>query len=84
MFFLKRSFTPLCNYTHLTTTTQECSVLTMTTTNKKRLTLFINPDVIKQARVQAIVEELTLTAFIEKILVKYLPKEIVIKKPESK
>jgi hypothetical protein len=51
----------------------------MTTTNKQRLTLFITPDVIKQAKVQAIIEELTLTAFIEKVLVKYLPKEIVIK-----
>lgn len=56
----------------------------MTTTNKQRLTLFINPDVIKQAKVQAIVEELTLTAFIEKTLVTYLPKEIIIKKPENR
>lgn len=56
----------------------------MTINNKQRLTLFINPDVIKQAKVQAIVEELTLTAFIEKTLVSYLPKEIVIKKSENR
>ena len=53
----------------------------MTTTNKQRLTLFINPAIIKQAKVQAIVEELTLTAFIEKVLTTYLPQEIIIKKP---
>ena len=64
----------------MTSTTHSCTVLTMTTTNKHRLTLFINPDIIKQAKVQAIVEELTLTAFIEKVLTTYLPKEIVIKK----
>lgn len=56
----------------------------MTNINKRRLTLFINPDVIKQARVQAIIEELTLTAFIEKVLVQYLPKEIIIKKSQIK
>lgn len=69
----------------MTSTTHRCNVLSMTTNNnKQRLTLFINPDVIKQAKVQAIVEELTLTAFIEKTLVTYLPKEIVIKKPENR
>jgi len=52
----------------------------MTSTKKQRLTLFLSPETIKQAKVQAIVEELTLTAFIEKVLVKYLPKEIIIKK----
>ncbi|KKP81689.1 MAG: hypothetical protein UR84_C0018G0001, partial [candidate division WS6 bacterium GW2011_GWD1_35_594] len=54
--------------TYLTTTTYECTVLSMTTTNKQRLTLFINPAIIKQAKAQAIVEELTLTAFVEKSL----------------
>jgi len=56
----------------------------MTTTNKQRLTLFINPAIIKQARVQAIVEESTLTHFVEKALVAYLPQEIIIKKPENR
>lgn len=55
----------------------------MTSTNKQRLTLFINPDVIKKAKVQAIVEELTLTAFVEKTLSTYLPKEIIIKNLET-
>jgi len=70
--------------TYLTTTTYECTVLSMTTTNKQRLTLFINPAIIKQAKAQAIVEELTLTAFVEKSLITYLPKETIIKKPESR
>ncbi len=56
----------------------------MTTINKRRLTLFINPAIIKQARAQAIVEELTLTRFVEKALIKYLPTETIIKKPESR
>ncbi len=68
----------------MTSTTHRCAILSMTINNKQRLTLFINPDVIKQAKVQAIVEELTLTAFIEKTLVSYLPTEIVIKKPENR
>jgi len=68
----------------LTTTTHSCTILSMTTTNKQRLTLFINPAIIKQARVQAIVEESTLTHFVEKALVAYLPQEIIIKKPENR
>lgn len=55
----------------------------MAKNKKQRVTLFINPDIIKQAKVQAILEELTLTAFIEKLLLSYLPKEIVIEKPEN-
>ena len=48
--------------------------------NKQRLTLFINPALTKHARAQAIVEDLTLTALVEKALIGYLPKETVIKK----
>jgi hypothetical protein len=55
-----------------------------TTTNKikQRITLFINPSIIKQAKAQAVVEELTLTNLVEKALSKYLPKVTVIKKTE--
>jgi hypothetical protein len=56
----------------------------MATNSKQRLTLFINPDVIKQAKVQAILEESTLAAFIEEAVLAYLPKEIVIKKPGNR
>jgi hypothetical protein len=52
----------------------------MTTNHKQRLTLFMNPDITKHARAQAIVEGLTLTALVERALVKYLPRETVIKK----
>lgn len=56
----------------------------MTTSNKKRLTLFINPQLLKHARAEAIIEDLSLTALIEKALIAYLPKEIVIKKDDIK
>ncbi len=52
----------------------------MTTDNKQRVTLFINPALTKQARAQAVVEEISLSALIERALVKYLPKETVIRK----
>ncbi len=56
----------------------------MTTNKKQRITLFINPAIVKHARAQAVIEELTLTNLVEKALIKYLPKEIVIKKSEIK
>jgi hypothetical protein len=52
----------------------------MTILKKQRVTLFLHPSIVKHARTQAIVEELTLTALVEKALIKYLPKETVIKK----
>ena len=52
----------------------------MSTSNKQRVTLFINSSLIKQARAEAVVEELTLTSLVEKSLIAYLPKVTVIKK----
>ncbi len=52
----------------------------MTTNDKQRATLFLNPDLLKHAKAQAVIEELSLTALIETALIKYLPKETVIKK----
>jgi hypothetical protein len=52
------------------------------TTNKKRLTLFLNPLLIKHARAQAVIDGSTLTSLIKKALISYLPEEIVIKKSE--
>lgn len=54
----------------------------MATNTKQRITLFLHPALIKHARAQAVIEELTLTSLVEKALIKYLPKEIVIKKPD--
>jgi hypothetical protein len=54
----------------------------MTTYKKQRLTLFINPAVAKHAKAQAIVEDTSLTALVEKALIRYLPKETIIKKAE--
>ncbi len=51
----------------------------MTTTTKKRITLFLSMSIVKRARIQAIVEDLTLTKLIEKALLIYLPKETSIR-----
>ena len=56
----------------------------MITNDKQRVTIFINPSIAKHAKAQAVVEELSLTNFIEKALINYLPKETVIKKAEIK
>lgn len=55
---------------------------TITTTSKQRITLFLNPSIAKHARAQAVIEELTLTALMEKALISYLPKEIILKKED--
>ncbi len=52
------------------------------TTSKQRLTLFLNPSIVKHARAQAIVEDSTLTKLVEKALINYLPPVTIIKKPE--
>lgn len=55
---------------------------TLVTKNiKQRVTLFVNPSILKHAKAQAVVDDLSLTALVEKALVKYLPKETVIRKP---
>ena len=58
------------------------SMTTSTSIQKHRLTLFINPLIVKHARAQAIIEDITLTRLVEKALIDYLPKEIIIKKPQ--
>ena len=50
---------------------------------KQRVTLFVNPAILKHAKAQAIVDETTLTALVEKALVNYLPKKTVIKKLQT-
>ena len=55
----------------------------MTTGVKQRVTLFINPDLLKHAKAQAVIEDKTLTFLIEKALAKYLPDEIKIVKPKN-
>lgn len=53
---------------------------TMTTNDTKRTTLFLNPNILKHAKAQAVIEEISLTTLIEKSLIKYLPEQTVIKK----
>ena len=50
-----------------------------TISTKRRVTIFMHPSITKQARAQAIIEDLTLTRLIEKALLQYLPKETVLK-----
>lgn len=64
----------------MTSTTTTCSILSMTTIKKQRVTLFLNPSISKHAKAQAIVEDMTLTMLVEKALISYLPKETIIKK----
>jgi len=52
----------------------------MTTNNKQRVTLFLNPSLLKYAKAQAVIEECSLTVLAEKALLKYLPKETIIRK----
>ncbi|HRY82737.1 MAG TPA: hypothetical protein P5232_03510 [Candidatus Moranbacteria bacterium] len=52
----------------------------MTTSNKKRVTLFIDLKLLKCAKTQAIVEDISLTALTEKALIKYLPKKTLVRK----
>ena len=52
----------------------------MSTNTKQRVTIFIHPALVKQARAQAVAEDSTLTDLVEKALIKYLPQETVIKK----
>ena len=47
---------------------------------QQRVTLFLNPNLLKHAKAQAIVDEISLTALVERALSKYLPKEIILKK----
>ena len=54
----------------------------MTKIKKQRVTLFLNPGLLKQAKAQAVIDDLSLTALIEKSLVKHLPKETVIRKAD--
>jgi hypothetical protein len=52
----------------------------MTTIFKQRVTLFLNPNILKHARAEAILAEISLTSLVERALINYLPKETVIKK----
>jgi len=54
----------------------------MTSNDKQRVTLFLNPKLLIHAKAQAVIEDITLTDLVQKALVGYLPKETIIKKIE--
>lgn len=56
----------------------------MATTNKQRVTLFLNSQLLKHAKAQAVMEDESLTSLVERALIKYLPKETIIKKIDAK
>jgi len=72
----------MCIYCSLTSSLTSCSIAIMTSDDKRRVTIFIHPAIVKHARAQAVVEEITLTELVEKALDNYLSPEIIIKKPE--
>ncbi len=51
-------------------------------TTSQRVTLFLKPALLKQARAQAVVDEVTLTSLVEKALISYLPVVTAISKIE--
>jgi len=55
-----------------------------TTIGKQRITLFMNPPIITQAKAQAIIDKVTLTELVEKALLTYLPKVTIIKKIDTR
>jgi len=54
----------------------------MTSNDKQRVTLFLNPKLLIHAKAQAVIEDITLTDLVQKALISYLPKETIIKKIE--
>ena len=50
----------------------------MTINKKQRVTLFLDPNRLKQAKMQALIEDESSSALIERALTKYLPKETTI------
>ncbi len=57
------------------------TMTTITSTSKQRVTLFLNPKLLVHAKAQAVVQDMALTALVEKALVAYLPDKIIVKKP---
>lgn len=72
-------------FTYLTISTTSCIIRHMTTTIhvKQRVTLFLKPETVIQAKAQALVEMMSLTALIERALTHYLPKETIIRKAKK-
>jgi len=65
----------------LTSTSICCNMSSMATKGKQRITLFLDPDRVKYAKVQAVEEEISLSELFEKALdrypwYKYIAKEL--------
>lgn len=64
-------------------TTHPYAIHSMAKIEKQRVTLYLNQHLLKHAKAQAIVEESSLTALVEKALTKYLPKETILRKTNT-
>lgn len=51
----------------------------MTNNIKKRVTIFIDNEILIHSKAEALIREITLSQLVEKALVNYLPKETTIK-----
>ena len=56
----------------------------MTKDSKQRVTLFLNPRLLKVAKAQAVIEEVSLTVLVERALVRCLPEKLQILRPTLK
>lgn len=56
----------------------------MTNNDNQRVTLFLDPRLLKIAKAQAIVEDVSLTVLAEKAFIKYLPKRLQLARPTLK
>ena len=66
----------------MTTTSNGRSMFYMATSTKQRVTLFLNPELLKHSKAQAILDGRTLTELVEIALLEYLPSETILKKPQ--
>jgi hypothetical protein len=64
------------NTRRLTYTSTSCRICSMSTIKKQRVTLFLDPKLIKHAKTQAVLADTTLTDLVETALIKTLPEEI--------
>jgi len=49
--------------------------------DKQRVTIFLKPSILKHAKAEAVLEGMTLTQYVEKAIVAFLPVETVVRKP---
>jgi len=64
----------------LTSNSISCTICSITTLNTRRITLFLTPALAKQAKAQAVIDDISLTTLVQRALMAFLPKETIIVK----